>query len=46
MIGPPLLSLLRPLHHAGRGFLLLLLLPQLLRRARQGLLEGILLRHA
>ena len=31
-------SLLRLLHHAGRGFLVLLLLPQLLHRAGQGLL--------
>ena len=33
-----LLSLVRPLHHAGRGLLLLLRLPQLLCRAGQGLL--------
>ena len=45
-MGLLLLSLLLPLRPAGRGSLLLLLLPQLLRRARQGLLEGILLRHA
>ena len=31
-------SLLRLLHHAGRGFLVLLLLPQLLHRAGKGLL--------
>ena len=31
-------SLLRLLHHAWRGFLVLLLLPQLLHRAGKGLL--------
>ena len=38
MMGMQLPSLLRLLHHAGRGFLVLLLLPQLLHRAGKGLL--------